>query len=957
MPRSQDEKDMEAAIADAMEFFLAAARKAVLDGRIPPPDGVLVAAAGPPDMRNWPGEGLWRSAIDRLVRPVVERVYRRSYRRTAGHEPAPADVQRQSDASAGRVAGGGWLRRVWAAAQQTLMNAHANQEPADLQRQRLADVLDLDAANQATRERLATYRRIVATADLSDRARAAAMRELERAERGLTPPQTTSPALPDNVSTALAALARARAATAAEQGRPWRSEATSTAVTETTNAESAGAYDAGQTSEQDTGRQAAMKRWVALRDPDTGHFDENVRLAHREADGQEVPLDAPFIVGGESLRYPGDPSGSPGNVINCRCSVSVLPATLAAAAKESPMTTTTVTAAVTAATDLPFAPRETSWDGDAARTAVRKWATNDQGELDTKKYARAFLWTTPDGPPSSYKLPIATIVDGELRAVWNGIASAASVLQGGMGGVKDLSEDEQKAVRSRLTTLYARAAKQFHDASITPPWDKKSTTTASAAGGGCQCAAAQPQDAPPAPEQRQPLPVVHQDQAAPECPCAQNPEAGTVTAAVTQPVERRWRILVASAGSAVEWPPPRDWFEAPTLDGPRAIRVAKDGRISGHLAAWSHDGMPNCHIGYEGECITPPTSPSGYRYFHQTTLDMPDGSEIDVGLITMDTGHAPVGLAAAGAVAHYDDTGTMAAVVRAGEDEHGIWIAGSVLPTLSEHERLRLSLARYSGDWRTLNGQLELIAALAVNNPGFPNPSRNDFAMVAAGALVPAQAAPVAEAAAGQAGNPEPGLTACSCQTDSPAPVAEPAEPAPAPELSDEDLPDLDDDTAQIVDLLLPQIEGLPERDVTAAGTLTASGSGKVPDYVKRIAKHLKAKGFTKSHAYAGAWVTVKKMCSTGDATLPGEQQVNAKSRAQACAAVATIGSLAVRASTAADDQEEQAPKEQPGEAAEAAGDERPDGGDTAGPSDNDDGQDGKDDEPEAVAEEKEAEV
>jgi hypothetical protein len=27
-----------------------------------------------------------------------------------------------------------------------------------------------------------------------------------------------------------------------------------------------------------------------------------------------------FVVGGESLDYPGDPYGSPGNIINCLCS-------------------------------------------------------------------------------------------------------------------------------------------------------------------------------------------------------------------------------------------------------------------------------------------------------------------------------------------------------------------------------------------------------------------------------------------------------------------------------------------------------------------------------------------------------------------------------------------------------------------------------------------------------------
>lgn len=49
--------------------------------------------------------------------------------------------------------------------------------------------------------------------------------------------------------------------------------------------------------------------------------DSHVRPAHLAADGQEVPVSAPFVVDGEQLMYPGDTSlgASVGNVINCRC--------------------------------------------------------------------------------------------------------------------------------------------------------------------------------------------------------------------------------------------------------------------------------------------------------------------------------------------------------------------------------------------------------------------------------------------------------------------------------------------------------------------------------------------------------------------------------------------------------------------------------------------------------------
>lgn len=57
------------------------------------------------------------------------------------------------------------------------------------------------------------------------------------------------------------------------------------------------------------------KEWVAAE-------DERTRESHSEANGQIVDMDQPFDVGNERLMYPGDPAGSAGNIINCRCAVS-----------------------------------------------------------------------------------------------------------------------------------------------------------------------------------------------------------------------------------------------------------------------------------------------------------------------------------------------------------------------------------------------------------------------------------------------------------------------------------------------------------------------------------------------------------------------------------------------------------------------------------------------------------
>jgi len=67
-----------------------------------------------------------------------------------------------------------------------------------------------------------------------------------------------------------------------------------------------------------TGMKAAAvdkKGWLTAR-------DKNVRPAHRQAESDYaagIDLDVPFQVGGDFLMYPGDPAGSAGNIINCRC--------------------------------------------------------------------------------------------------------------------------------------------------------------------------------------------------------------------------------------------------------------------------------------------------------------------------------------------------------------------------------------------------------------------------------------------------------------------------------------------------------------------------------------------------------------------------------------------------------------------------------------------------------------
>lgn len=91
----------------------------------------------------------------------------------------------------------------------------------------------------------------------------------------------------------------------------WPGRARTITRTEVTRARAAGVQGAGAEMARVTGR-VLRKTWR------TSH-DERVRIPHRDADGQTVSFYMPFQVGGEMLMFPGDPTGSPENVINCRC--------------------------------------------------------------------------------------------------------------------------------------------------------------------------------------------------------------------------------------------------------------------------------------------------------------------------------------------------------------------------------------------------------------------------------------------------------------------------------------------------------------------------------------------------------------------------------------------------------------------------------------------------------------
>lgn len=180
-------------------------------------------------------------------------------------------------------------------------------------------------------------------------------------------------------------------------------------------------------------------------------------------------------------------------------------------------------------------------------------------------------------------------------------------------------------------------------------------------------------------------------------------------------IQKRYKGDDSTTAAAAPTRAPSTWYENPMLAGPTKLRVTEEGRVYGHLAQWN-----TCHRGVGSSCILAPHSIVDYAHFKTGTTMTADGMLRPVGNLTYGGGHADTNLGYLAAAAHYDNATTTVANVNVGEDAHGIWVAGSMSPGTGELEAQQLRSHPLSGDWRRTGGNLELIAALAVNTPGFP---------------------------------------------------------------------------------------------------------------------------------------------------------------------------------------------------------------------------------------------
>lgn len=191
---------------------------------------------------------------------------------------------------------------------------------------------------------------------------------------------------------------------------------------------------------------------------------------------------------------------------------------------------------------------------------------------------------------------------------------------------------------------------------------------------------------------------------------------------VAQETERAAALIASVAAVAL---PEAARFDMPALNGPTPITWDwKNGRVFGHIATWQ-----TCHVGYSDVCVTAPKDEGGaYAWFNRFPVETEDGGTLWAGRITVGGRHAGLSLNASTTMATYDSK-TVAAYVRAYEDEHGIVLSGVIQPGLTDAERRTLDRRKVSGDWRETPGGLSLVEVLALSpgprahaEPGFPIP-------------------------------------------------------------------------------------------------------------------------------------------------------------------------------------------------------------------------------------------
>lgn len=192
---------------------------------------------------------------------------------------------------------------------------------------------------------------------------------------------------------------------------------------------------------------------------------------------------------------------------------------------------------------------------------------------------------------------------------------------------------------------------------------------------------------------------------------------------VPLPLTHAESLVAASHTIVISDLPPAEWFAEPVDVTPHgALTVTDEGRVYGYLAP-----AQVAHRSFSDRRVYVPMKNVDYSRFMGRETIVAGGGRVLSGCVTMNCGHASTDPHVTGdhALQHYDNSCSIVASVCVGENAHGVWVAGSLLPGVTADDVTRMMACQLSGDWRPLpdpvNGKVrELAGALLVPVPGFP---------------------------------------------------------------------------------------------------------------------------------------------------------------------------------------------------------------------------------------------
>lgn len=113
-----------------------------------------------------------------------------------------------------------------------------------------------------------------------------------------------------------------------------------------------------------------------------------------------------------------------------------------------------------AASNLPLAPRSRSWDGSGARRRMLDAVRDDDDNINVSRAMRGFMFRIGDPQvQSSYKMPFADMIGGQLRVVFRGVTAAIGRLNQGF------PNGTTPAQRQRAVRFLERQRDRFGDSS------------------------------------------------------------------------------------------------------------------------------------------------------------------------------------------------------------------------------------------------------------------------------------------------------------------------------------------------------------------------------------------------------------------------------------------------------------------------------------------------------------